>query len=229
MTPELRDVWENIRDLGLGAMQHALRLSFYATPENPSWSALSVLSAAHSAELLIKARIAQEHPLLIFETTPKARDGVLLDFALIAAEGRTFQYSDLPGRLWAATGIRLANEKTYRDFGRLRNTIQHFAEPNDDLSLRTKQFVFEVVDPFIGEQWGLFAIDYNEESGDHFEHIFESLVEHDLRPRLSPDAIEAWKNEVVPTDAPPGYREWFGAEIAGELLAVPKARKGTKR
>lgn len=209
MTPGLRDVWKNIRELGLGAMQHALRLSFYHNRENQSWSALSVLSAAHSAELLIKARIAQEHPLLIFETTPKARDGAPLDFELIASEGRTFQYSDLPARLWAATGTRIRNEKLYREFGRLRNTIQHFAEPNDDLSTLASAFIFEVVDPFIGEHWGLFAIDYNEEYGDHYEHIFETLVARDIRPRLSPTAIKYWKNESVPKNAPTGYRKWF--------------------
>jgi hypothetical protein len=226
VTPELRGVWENIRDLGLGAMQHALRLSFYSDPQNPSWSALSVLSAAHAAELLIKARIAQEHPLLIFETMPKARDGGLLDFGLIASEGRTFQYSDLPGRLWAATGKRIANENEYKNFGRLRNIVQHFAEPGEDLSLRASAFVFNVVDPFIGEHWGLFAIDYNEENGDHFEHIFETLVARDLRPRLSPTAIESWRNETVPQDAPAGYRRWFERAIAG--TAEQPAKRKTK-
>lgn len=199
-------------------MQHALRLSLYSNQENASWSALSVLSAAHAAELLIKARIAQEHPLLIFETTPKARDGVLLDFSLIASEGRTFQYSDLPARLWAATGTRVPNEKHYRDFGRLRNTIQHFAEPPEDLSSLASAFIFEVVDPFIGEHWGLFAIDYNEEYGDHYEHIFETLIARDQRPRLSPTAIKYWKDEVIPDDAPSGYRKWFEGALAATVM-----------
>lgn len=215
MNPELRAVWENIRDLGLGAMQHALRLCFYSYPDNPSWSALSVLHAAHAAELLIKARIAQEHPLLIFESVPKARDGAGLDFATVARDGRTYEYSALPNRLWAATGIRIPREDDYKEFGHLRNIIQHFATPDEDLSARTGSFIFNVVDPFIGDQWGLFAIDYNEEEGDHFEHIFESLVSRDLRPRLSPHAIESWKNETIPDDAPKGYRDWFKRAISG--------------
>ena len=209
MTPELRGVWENTRDLGIGAMQHALRLSFYSTPENPRWPALSVLSAAHAAELLIKARIAQEHPLLIFEAVPKSKNDSRLDFATVASEGRTFQYSDLPDRLWAATGARVPHLDEYKSFGRLRNVIQHFAEPNEDLSCRTSEFIFSVVDPFIGEHWGLFAIDYNEEYGDHYEHMFESLVARNLRPRLSPTARERWKDVQVPKGAPDGYRAWF--------------------
>jgi hypothetical protein len=174
---------------------------------------LSILHAAHAAELLIKARIAQEHPLLIFETVPKARDGAALDFATVARDGRTYEYSALPNRLWAATGIRIKREAEYHNFGRLRNIIQHFATPEEDLSYRTAAFIFNVVDPFIGEQWELFAIDYNEEDGDHFEHIFESLVRRNLRPRLSPHAIESWKSARIPAGAPAGYREWFEQAI----------------
>lgn len=211
--PELRDVWKNIRELGLGAMQHAMRLSFYFTPENPRWPALSVLHAAHAAELLLKARIAQEHPLLIFDRVPKAKDGQPLDFATVAREGRTFDYAELPDRLWAATAIRIPQEVAYKQFGRLRNIIQHFAEPNENLSARTREFVFGVIDPFIGEQWNLYAIDYNEEFGDHFEHILESLIASDLRPRLSPRAIEAWRDERIPDGAPAGYREWFDRAV----------------
>lgn len=54
MNPELRDVADHMRDLGLGALTHALRLSLYWSPENPSWGDLSVLNAAHAAEILIK-------------------------------------------------------------------------------------------------------------------------------------------------------------------------------
>lgn len=214
MNPELRGVWENIRELGLGAMQHALRLCLYSDPENPSWPALAVLSAAHAAELLIKARIAQEHPLLIFETMPKSAGAGLLDFARIAEDGRTFQFNDLPGRLWATTGTRIPNEKDYRSFGRLRNIVQHFARPDEDLSLRASTFIIKVVDPFIGDHWGLFAIDYNEEYGDHFEHIFEILVAQNLRPRISPTALESWRDHVIPETAPSGYRRWFQRAVA---------------
>lgn len=68
MNPALKGIWEHMLDLGLGALAHANRHAAYAAMENERWPQLSVLQAAHAAELIIKARIAQEeHPLLIFE------------------------------------------------------------------------------------------------------------------------------------------------------------------
>jgi len=44
VNPELAQVSDYMRDLGLGALTHALRLSFYYAPEWPAWPALSVLT-----------------------------------------------------------------------------------------------------------------------------------------------------------------------------------------
>lgn len=145
-----------------------------------------------------------------------------LSFEDLLERGTTLQYNELPPRLWATTGIRIAQEDLYSRFGRLRNSIQHFASPKSDPSERTLEFIFGVVDPFIGDQWGLYAIDYNEENGDHYEHVFETLVARNVRPRLSPDAAAAWANESVRGDAPSGYAEWF----QGELQRVLRRRGG---
>lgn len=67
MNPALKDVWKHMLDLGLGALAHANRHAAYYDMENARWPDLSVIQAAHAAELIIKARIAEEHPLLIFE------------------------------------------------------------------------------------------------------------------------------------------------------------------
>lgn len=101
MNPALNGIWEHMRDLGLGALAHANRHAAYAAMENPRWPELSVLQAAHAAELLIKARIAQEHPLLIFESLPRSTQaaGAHLDLEDLFKQGRTFQWSDLPERL----------------------------------------------------------------------------------------------------------------------------------
>lgn len=215
MNPELKGVAGHMRELGLGSMQHALRLSLYDGGDNGWWGELSVLHAAHAAEILIKARIAQEHPLLIFQQVPKPASGRTdpLSFEELLESGTTLQYSELPQRLWAATGIRVAHEDLYAKFGRLRNSIQHFASPKADPRRRTLEFIFGVVDPFIHEQWGLYAIDYNEEFGDHYEHILGTLIEWDLRPRLSPDAARAWADESIPDGAPDGYAAWFEQEL----------------
>lgn len=219
MNPELKGVAEHMRELGLGSMQHALRLSLYDGGDNRWWGELSVLHAAHAAEILIKARIAQEHPLLIFQQVPKPAPGRVdpLSFEELLESGMTLQYSELPQRLWAATGSRIAREDLYGKFGRLRNSIQHFASPKADPRERTLEFIFGVVDPFIGEQWDLYAIDYNEEFGDHYEHILGTLIERDLRPRLSPDAARAWAEESIPDSAPAGYAAWFQEELKSAL------------
>lgn len=60
--------------------------------------------------------------------------------------------------------------------------------------MRTLEFVFKVLDPFLIANWGLYAIDFNEECGDHYDHIFDTLVAHDLRPALSPNAAEYWQS-----------------------------------
>lgn len=59
MNNELRNVAENMRELGLGALTHANRHAAYQDIVNDKWAELSVLQAAHAAEILIKAKIAE--------------------------------------------------------------------------------------------------------------------------------------------------------------------------
>lgn len=184
-----------MRNLGLGALAHANRHAAYAAMENPKWPELSVIQAAHAAELIIKARIAQEHPLLIFEQLPKLTKssvGNQLDLEDLFRQGKTVQWSDLPDRLWAATGLTIPKRQTYDDFGKLRNGIQHFGpSPTQDAGEETLRFVFEVIDPFINECWQLFAIDYDE---DHEPYIYfvSALVHREIKFLVSPDAAETF-------------------------------------
>ena len=125
---------------------------------------LGVVQMAHACELLIKARIAEEHPLLIFSELPKSTTEIpILNFKSLVESGKTFQYSELPERLWATTGYKFKNEqiKLYKEFGKLRNTIQHFVTPEDkDISKETLKFAFGVIEPFINDSWGLYVADY---------------------------------------------------------------------
>ena len=100
MNNELRNVAENMRELGLGALTHANRHAAYQDIVNDKWAELSVLQAAHAAEILIKAKIAEEHPLLIFEKFPKITDDNLSLLSLFE-DGHTIEWSQLPNRLWA--------------------------------------------------------------------------------------------------------------------------------
>jgi hypothetical protein len=183
-------------DLGLGALAHANRHSAYAAIDNASWNELAVIQAAHAAELLIKARIAQEHPLLIFDHLPKSSQavGVHLDLEDLFSQGRTFQWSDLPERLWAATGILIPNKERFDSFGKLRNGIQHFGPPpGRDPSDETLRFVFEVIDPFINHCWGLFAIDYDEDD-EPYIYFVHTVVAREIKFLVSPGSAATFED-----------------------------------
>ena len=177
--------------LGLGALAHAIwHANYYDLGENIWWQELSVLQAAHAAEILIKARIAEEHPLLIFDQLPKSNNSGSdpLSFLDLIEKGRTVQFSDLPSRLWATTGVRLPNEQLFQSFGRLRNTIQHFTKPDGiDFGQRTDEFIFGVIDPFINQCWELFAIDYNEDH-EPYSYLLPTLISRQITFLVSPEA-----------------------------------------
>jgi len=192
MDESLAEVSRNMLRLGLGALAHANWHAHYYNMDNDCWSELSVLQAAHAAEILIKARIAQEHPLLIFEHTPRLAPGdhSKLTFGRLVQEGRTFQFADLPNRLWATTGISLPMVDCYAAFGRTRNSVQHFAPPHDGavLSQLTLEFIFSVIDPFINDCWGRYAIDCNEDY-EPYEYFVPGIIGREIPFLVSPKSV----------------------------------------
>jgi len=220
MNPSLRGVWEHIRNLGLGALAHSNRHAAYAAMENDSWPNLSVIQAAHAAELLIKARIAQEHPLLIFDQLPRSSqaDGERLDLEALLRSGRTVQWSELPERLWATTGQVIPARERYDSFGRLRNGLQHFGAPSGlDPGTETLRFTFEVVDPFINECWGLFAVDYDEDY-EPYIYFVHALVAREIRFLVSPEAAATHKDwDVDWSKASPEYQNEMQSRVRAAL------------
>lgn len=199
MNKELLNVWEHIRDLGLCSLAHANRHSAYWSLENPRWAELSVIQAAHAAELLIKARIAQENPLLIFDKLPNISEDNL-SIKRLFEEGKTIDYSDLPLKLWACTGIKMPNKKIYDEFGKLRNGIQHFAPaPSDvDLSYKTLEFIYKVIDPFIHECWGLYALDFDED--EPYIYLTSPLIDYELLFLIPKKAAKCYNDWAISWD-----------------------------
>lgn len=200
MNDELKDIAANMLNLGLGALMHANRHAAYQGVVNDKWAELSVLQAAHAAEILIKAKIAEEHPLLIFESFPKITD-MEMSLEVLFAEGHTVEWSQLPTRLWATTGVHINNQDVFKKFGKLRNAIQHFgAVPqNISASLETLRFIYSVIDPFINGQWGLFAIDYDEDD-EHYVYFLKTLIYYEIEFLISPSAAkchEYWEKELI--------------------------------
>lgn len=208
MEAELQEVSTHMLKLGLGALSHA---NWHATTmsfENRFWPELSVIQAAHAAEILIKARIAQEHPLLIFEHLPKPESSdTQLTIDQLVKGGRTYQYSDLPGRLWATTGNRIPNRQAYDEFGRLRNAIQHFTSPKQDCSYAALEFIYGVIDPFLRECWGLFAVDYTGQADDQ-KYLVEALIGQAIPFLVSDDVMIGIERGWYELSWPEGNKEY---------------------
>ena len=185
----------HMRALGLGALAHANWHANYMSFTNEYWPELSVVQAAHAGELLIKARIAEEHPLLIFERFPKVSDDTILDQSLLAREGRTLTYRELPNRLRVTAGVSVPEIEQYLAFGRLRDSIQHFLPPRDvDFSAEAIRYIYAVLDPFINECWGLFAVDFNEDH-EPYRYLVEGLLNRGVSFLVSPDAASDLADE----------------------------------
>lgn len=198
MNPNLQNTCENMLKLGLSALTHANWHANFFSPENNMWPQLSVLQAAHAAEILIKARIAQEHPLLIFDELPKSTQvqSKTLNFEHLVEKAKTIQYSDLPERLWAATGIKLKNLDIYKKFGYLRNCIQHFADPRGrDCSSETIEYIYKVIEPLINECWGLYAVDYSEDT-EPYIYLIENLIRNDIEFLVPPDVLDDYISDI---------------------------------
>ncbi len=158
------EVAKHIKELGLAMLAHSLRYSlqecFVSSDLTSYMDCLGVLQAAHACEILIKARIAQEDPLQIFIKPPESNHEKL-NIESLAKAGNTVKYTDLPRILRNTTGYEIEEKKKFKDFGKLRNTIQHFAVPeNRDLTQETIEFIFCVIEPLINKSWGLYATDF---------------------------------------------------------------------
>ena len=195
MNPELKNISEHILAMGIGVLSQAQKNVFYTSYGYDSRldeGVYGVLQAAHAAELIIKAAIAEQHPLLIFSNLPKStkeEDG-FLSLNDLFESGKTIQYVDLPERLWAATGYKIEAIDLFNKFGKLRNCIQHFATPDRDLRTETTDFIYKVVDPILGHFWNKYAIEYVDLDG-YEDDIFEMIYERGLKVRY-PDHMKEY-------------------------------------
>jgi hypothetical protein len=179
MHPDTRDVAQHMKEFGLSVLGRAIYDSTFSEMMRPFAHALAVVHAAHGAEIVLKARIAQEHPLLIFSKLPSpATTPDLLSITELLEHARGVDYSELPGLLWAATGYRLAAPGRFLEFGRLRNQIVHFAVPTVDHSAQALKFCIEVLEPVIHDFWKESAVPYSE----HWDEVI--VTEGYLEDRL---------------------------------------------
>ena len=160
-----------MREFGLHLMGKAVRDATFSEILAPFAHAMAVTIAAQAAEIIIKARIAQEHPLLIFSKLPRPDHDSPdpLNVEDLLSTGRSLQFSELGDVLWACTGLRIPNLQQFGEFGAIRNAIVHFAVPEMDLSDLTLRFAFQIVQPMISEFWGASLLDYCSQYDDDME------------------------------------------------------------
>ena len=173
-----------MQDFGLALLGRAIVNVTFSEAGNPYAHAMGVVHAAHAAEIILKARIAEEHPLLIFTKLPKPdlQSKSVLSPARLLAEGRTLSYEELPDALWSATGYRLRKQPEFYAFGKLRNTITHLAVPQDDfLADKTFRFCFQVIAPAI---WNFWKADIFDKIGEYDDGAEEYVVKQLKRHKI---------------------------------------------
>jgi len=173
--PDTRDVAKHMKEFGLSLLGRSIKDVTFSEMLNPYVHAMAVVTCAQAAEIIIKARIVEEHPLLIFTKLPRPDPSSLLDVGSLMAEGRTLTYDELPDALWATTGYRVANRSQFDEFGKLRNVIMHFAVPNTELDDAVLRFAFVVIEPLIYDFWKADIIESYEDFGEEEEYILERL------------------------------------------------------
>jgi len=146
---------ERMKEYGFGLLSKSLIDLAFMEEGHEYRYAISCTACTQATEVLLKARIAQEHPLLIFSKLPKmdTKTEKDLDLQDLFERGRTLSYEELPSILWAATGYRIEKLDQYVAFGNLRNSIIHFTIPDIRLDEITLKFAFEVLEPIIFDFW----------------------------------------------------------------------------
>ena len=166
----------------LAALAQANTHAALYDPMTEYWENMSILNAALAGELIIKAIVAKEHPLLIFRDLFQIENAECDDLNLenLIEKGRTYNFEHLPRLLWVTTGDRVPNLEAFEALRKARNSIQHFCAP-DHPSLRrlSLEFLYKNVDPLLKKHFDLCAIEYHEDSAG-YDYIVGSIIRHEL-------------------------------------------------
>ena len=181
-----------MRDLGLHMVGKGAVNATFSEHAAPYSHAMAIVHVAHGFEILIKSKIVEEHPFLIFSKIPTESkiQGDKIHFEDLLAHGQTINYSELPHRLWATTGYKMSNPDFFQEFGKIRNQIIHFSVPNIELSEIALKFVYEVIEKTVNDWWDVSVLEYACEYDDgYLEYVFEQLqrLNIEIQYRLGSD------------------------------------------
>jgi len=154
----MKDVPRNMRKTGMLLFRNAFMEACHGD------KLICIVHAAYAAEILLKARIAEEDPLLMFDKLPTPPKGSNDDISLIELleTGHSLSYSKLPNQLEKTTGIKIERLEQYQEFGIIRNQIIHLSIANtkkaaDELTLL---YSLQLLDPLVESFWSRSVIDF---------------------------------------------------------------------
>lgn len=172
-----------MRDFGLSMVAKGVVNATYSEAGEPYSHAMGLVQVANGFEILIKSKIVEEHPLLVFNKIPKEANLVDRNIKMedLIEHGQTIMYSELLDRLQATTGYKIEPIELYNKFGRVRNQIIHFAIPDTSLSDLTLEYTFKIIEKAINNWWDTTILDYAQDYDDQIlENIFERLEDLEL-------------------------------------------------
>jgi hypothetical protein len=195
---DTRKVAEHMKNFSFHLLGKAIYDATFTEMTDPFAHVLSVVHAAHGAELLVKARIAQEHPLLVFNSYPRSSTTEdMLSIRELFERGKTLIYSELPEVLWATIGYRIKHLTRFQSFGNLRNSIVHLATPQIPADTETLRFVFEIMDQIAYDFWNESFVGYScawDDGGITEQGLLKGLDELGIEVHpLTRQMIEKWQ------------------------------------
>lgn len=219
MHPSLTNLHERILESALAALTRANTDAVYFDLRMEHRKFLAPLSAAHAGELLIKAIICKEHPLLLFRNLFERSTNEEIDLQWLIENGQTHDFSKLPAVMWASLGEALPHKASYETIRRLRNQVQHFT-PSAGTSVDDDclEFIYKNVDPLLNSHFGLFAHNYHEDEFD--DYVIACLVRRQIEFSISP---ELELTEISLNDELKGSSKQYRSWLESQLVKIGKA------
>ncbi len=218
-----KEIPDRILENSLGALRHANTQAVFFDPGNEHWGNTSVLSAATAGELLIKAIIANQHPLLIFKDIFNIDDNASAEMPLdrMIDRSKTHDFQNLPSVLWAVCNERIPDKESFDRVRRVRNAIQHLFHPDGlnnygaaarDISLN---FIYKNIDPLLNMHFGLYAIEYHEDHHLGYDYVVSSVVQRQLKFSVPQDfSLSEIDLSEITAKADQDYKNWLAEELS---------------
>jgi hypothetical protein len=184
MHEEIQGIPSRILEVALGALIQANHHAVFYDPQSSGWPETAILSSATAAELLLKAIVAKEHPLLIFKDLFEldSHSQVELTVDQLIQQGKTYGFDHMPKLLWVTTGERIPDLNLFDKLRRARNSIQHFCSPGEKLDLRelAREFIYVNIDPLLHRHFDVCAVELHQDHDVGYDYVVDCLLQNEL-------------------------------------------------